>query len=159
MQAASGAAGHQDLGLGVVGQAVVALLLQGDGLAQALNSVQAGIDVLPGADGADRLLFHRRGHWRVADALGEVDAAHAVAFGGHGADFGLHHARRQFAECQARRSGRRARLGGYRNGWRVKGFDGCGCVGHGEASSNQYFTGRATEAVGPLAACARLESP
>ena len=39
--------------LGVVVEAVVALLLCGDGLAQAGDAVAAGVDVVAGADGLD----------------------------------------------------------------------------------------------------------
>ena len=48
--------------------------------------------------------FHGGRNRRVAHALGEVDAAHAVAFRGHGADFRLHDA--GASSLRARREGR-----------------------------------------------------
>ena len=53
VQAAGGAAGDQDFALGVVVEAVVALLLCGDGVAQAGDAVQPRVDVVAGADGLD----------------------------------------------------------------------------------------------------------
>ena len=53
VEAAGGAGGDQDFGLGVVGEAVVALLLGGDGVAQAGDAVEAGVDVVAVVDGLD----------------------------------------------------------------------------------------------------------
>ena len=95
VQAGRRARGHHHFAFGVVAQAVVALLLGRDGLAQARNAVASRVDVLPVADGLDRRGLNHVGHRRVADALRQVDAAHAVALGGHGADFGLKRLGRQ----------------------------------------------------------------
>jgi hypothetical protein len=51
VQTASGAGGDQDFGLRVVGEAVVALLLGGDGVAQASDAVEPGVDVVAVVDG------------------------------------------------------------------------------------------------------------
>jgi len=72
-----GAGGDKDFGLGVVGERVVALLLRGNGVAQAVNAVEAGVDVVAGVNGRDGFGLDRRGHGGVADALGQVDAAMA----------------------------------------------------------------------------------
>ena len=82
---------------GIVGQPVVALLLGRNGLAQPCNAVASRIDVLPLADGLDRRGFNHVGHRRIAHALRQVDAPCAVAFGGHGADFGLQRLGRESA--------------------------------------------------------------
>ncbi len=102
VESSAGPARHQDFRFGIVGQAVVTLLLLRDGFAQALDSIEAGVDVVAGADRGNRFLFYRRGDGRIAHPLGEIDAADAVALGGHGADFGLHDARSQFAERKTR---------------------------------------------------------
>ena len=50
-----------------------------------------------------RLCFNRGGHGGVADTLGQVDAADAVALGGHGANLRLHGGGGQLAEGEAGR--------------------------------------------------------
>jgi hypothetical protein len=77
-------------GLGVVGKGVVAELLGGDGVAEAGDAVEAGVDVVAVVDGCESFGFDGRRNRSVTDALGEVDAAHGVAGEGHGADFRLH---------------------------------------------------------------------
>ncbi len=131
---AGGCAGSgEDFGLGVVGEAVVALLLGGDGLAEAGDAVEAGVDVVSVEDGLDGGLLDGGRDGGVTDALGEVDAAGLVAEGGHGADFRLHGAGGKLAEGEAR--------GG--------GGDG---VGHGEGSFmllSYILAGGILERLGP----------
>ncbi len=71
------ARGHEDLGVGVVGQAVEALLVGGDRGAQ-LGDARAGrVLVVPGPDGGDRGLGDDRRAVGVGEALAEVDRAGA----------------------------------------------------------------------------------
>ena len=86
---AGDSAGDEDLAVGVDGEAVGAGDLGGDGAAQAGDAFGAGVDVVAGADGGDCALGDDGWDLGVADALGEVDAVDAVAFGGHGANLGL----------------------------------------------------------------------
>ena len=60
---------------------------------------------------AMRLGFNRNGNGRVADALGEVDAADAVALRGHGADLRLHGAGGKLAQRETGRGMRMRRKG------------------------------------------------
>ena len=90
VESAGGSAGHQDFGFRIVAEAVVALLFFRDGVAQAGDAIEARIDVVAGADGGVGFGLDDCGDGSVADSLGQVDAADAVAFGGHGADFRLH---------------------------------------------------------------------
>ncbi len=105
VKSAGGAGGDKDFGLGVVGERVVALLLRRNGVAQAVNAVEAGVDVVAGVNGRDGFGLDRRGHGGVADALGQVDAADGVASDGHGADFRLEDTGSELAQGQARRGG------------------------------------------------------
>ena len=84
-------------------QAVVLLLLLGDGVAQARDAVKPRVDVVAGADGRVGFGLDRRGNGGVADALGQVDAADAVALRGHGANFRLHGAGGKLAQSEAGR--------------------------------------------------------
>ena len=126
------AGGGEDFSFRVVGEGVVALLLLGDGLAEAGDAVEAGVDVVPVEDGLDGGLLHRRGDGGVTDSLGEVDAAGLVTEGGHGADFRLHGAGGELAEGEARGGGGKS-------------------VGHGEGSfmnSSYICTGGHLERLG-----------
>jgi hypothetical protein len=102
VETAGGAGGDEDFGFGVVGEGVVAELLGGDGVAEAGDAVEAGVDVVTVVDGLDGGLLDRSGDGSVADALGEVDAADGVAGDGHGADLGLEGAGGEMAEGEAR---------------------------------------------------------
>ena len=90
VEASAGAGGDQNFAFRVVVEGVVALLLDGDGRAQASDAVQAGVDVVAVVDGLDGRLLHRRRDRRVADALREIDAADPVALDAHGANLRLH---------------------------------------------------------------------
>ncbi len=120
VESAGGAAGDEDFSLGVVGEAVVFFLLRSDGVAEAGDAVEAGVDVVSRMNGGEGFGFDGRRHGGVADSLGEIDAADAIALGGHGADFRLHGAGRELAEGEAG--------GGV-------GMRGSG-VGHGEVSES-----------------------
>jgi hypothetical protein len=97
-----GAGRHQHLAIEIVDKAVVALLLGRDGLAQPRNAVATRVDILPVAHGLGGRGLNHRGHRRIAHALRQVDAAHAIALRGHGADFGLKRFGRECAEGKAR---------------------------------------------------------
>ena len=60
---------------GVIVQGVVALLLGGDGLAEAADAVKPGVDIVAVVNGLDGGFLDRGRDRRVADALCQIDAA------------------------------------------------------------------------------------
>jgi hypothetical protein len=97
--------GDQDFAVGVVVESVVALLLSGDGLAEAANAVQPGIDVVAVMNCLDGGFLDRGRDRRVADTLREIDAADGVAGEAHGANFRLDGGGGEVAEGESRRCG------------------------------------------------------
>jgi hypothetical protein len=76
--------------------------LHRDGVAQAGDAIEPGVDIMALAYCLDGGLLDRCRNRRVADALGEVDAANAIALDTHGADFGLQNAGSKMAERERR---------------------------------------------------------
>jgi len=97
VECAGCAAGDEDFAVGVDFEALEVEDFGGDGLAEAGDAIEAGVDVVAGVDGGDCAVDDGGGWFGVADALGEIDAAEAVALHGHGADFGLEDAGGEFA--------------------------------------------------------------
>jgi len=100
LEGSGGSGGDEDFAVGIDGERVGAGELGGDGVAQARDAVEAGVDVVTVADGALRGFGDDGRRVGVADALGEVDAAHVVAGDGHGANLGLKGARGELAEVE-----------------------------------------------------------
>jgi hypothetical protein len=100
LEGTGGSGGDEDFALGVGGDAVVGGELGGDGLAEGRDAVEAGVDVVALVHGLGGAGEDGRGDFGIADALGEVDAAEAVAFDGHGANLGLDEAGRDGAEAE-----------------------------------------------------------
>ena len=80
--------------------AVVAREFGGDGLAQALDAIHAGVDIEALLNGFDGARNDGRRNAGVAYALGKIDAARQIAGHGHGANLGLNQPGRNFAEVQ-----------------------------------------------------------
>ena len=94
------AGGDQDFAVRIGGHAVVACQLFGDRLAEGRDAVEAGVDVQALGDGFDGAGGDGLRDFGIADALGQVNAADAVAFDGHGANFRLDQAGRDGAEAE-----------------------------------------------------------
>src|SRR5581483_593089 len=101
---------HHHLALRIIAQAVVAQLLGGNGLTQPGDAVAARVDILAVANRLNRRLLDESGHWGVAYTLRQVDAADAIAFGGHGANLRLEGIRSEIAQRETR-TGKRMRHG------------------------------------------------
>ena len=111
MQACCCSTGHKHFCLWIVAEIVVPQLLLRNSVAEARYAIKAGIDVVTCEDSGDGRRFYRCGDRRIADALREINAADAIALGGHRADFRLHRTRSEFAQGQARRGMRMRRKG------------------------------------------------
>ena len=99
VERAGGSGGDENLGFGIGVDAVVGGELGGDGFAQRGDAVEAGVGVEATVDRVDRALGGERRKFGIADALGEIDSADAIALDRHGADLGLEDERRDLAEA------------------------------------------------------------
>ena len=92
------------------------MLLGSDGVAQAGNAVEPGINVVARVNGGESLCFNGRRNGGIANSLCEVDAAHGVARESHGANLRLHGSGSEVAESET----------------------GLCCCGHGEARKSLF---------------------
>src|SRR5207248_8827456 len=80
---------HADLRRRIRAEAVVALELARDRLAQLRRTLGERVGAAPFADGGDGAVADERRRGEIADPLAEIDAAHPFALAGHAADVGL----------------------------------------------------------------------
>ncbi len=98
VESAGSPGGDEDFAVRVGGDSLEVLDFGGDAGTEAGNAVEAGVDVVTGVDGVLGTVEDGGGGLGVADSLGEIDAAEAVALHGHGADFRLEGAGGEFRE-------------------------------------------------------------